>query len=240
MKMLKPSEVAEQLNVSVNTLQRWDRDGILSAYRTPTNRRYYTQEQINDYLNNDEGELIMDKAFYQDLIDQIGYLQVGEEIKLIKSDETNWGITCIEILDCKIIIIGCYAFPQSFKVFSFEKKDENKISIESLSEYLEGYLDSYDDKWIILEEDKISFEATCIKLEVNEEDSQLKCWCCNKSLFNIIEESDSVESIEACFQDINTKEFVCAKCAETEYEEFGQINDRILKIEKGIYDIDTK
>lgn len=32
---------------SVNTLQRWDREGVLRAKRTPTNRRYYTHE---DYL----------------------------------------------------------------------------------------------------------------------------------------------------------------------------------------------
>ena len=40
----KPREFAELLNVSVKTLQRWDRAGILIANRTPTNRRYYTYE----------------------------------------------------------------------------------------------------------------------------------------------------------------------------------------------------
>lgn len=41
----KPSEFAELLGVSVKTLQRWDRDGILKANRTPTDRRYYTYKQ---------------------------------------------------------------------------------------------------------------------------------------------------------------------------------------------------
>ena len=31
--------------MSVKTLQRWDRDGILKANRTPTDRRYYTYNQ---------------------------------------------------------------------------------------------------------------------------------------------------------------------------------------------------
>ena len=35
----KPKEVAELLHVSVKTLQRWDREKILVANRTPTNRR---------------------------------------------------------------------------------------------------------------------------------------------------------------------------------------------------------
>ena len=41
----KPKEFAELLNVSVKTLQRWDREKILVANRTPTNRRYYTYDQ---------------------------------------------------------------------------------------------------------------------------------------------------------------------------------------------------
>jgi DNA-binding transcriptional MerR regulator len=34
----KPKDFAELLNVSVKTLQRWDRQNILKAKRTPTNR----------------------------------------------------------------------------------------------------------------------------------------------------------------------------------------------------------
>lgn len=41
----KPKDFAELIGVSVKTLQRWDREGILKAYRTPTNRRYYTYDQ---------------------------------------------------------------------------------------------------------------------------------------------------------------------------------------------------
>lgn len=41
----KPKDFAELLGVSVKTLQRWDRECILKANRTPTDRRYYTYEQ---------------------------------------------------------------------------------------------------------------------------------------------------------------------------------------------------
>lgn len=41
----KPKEFAELLNVTVKTLQRWDREKTLVANRTPTNRRYYTYDQ---------------------------------------------------------------------------------------------------------------------------------------------------------------------------------------------------
>ena len=39
------NEFSELLGVSVKTLQRWDREGILKAHRTPTNRRCYTYDQ---------------------------------------------------------------------------------------------------------------------------------------------------------------------------------------------------
>ena len=43
-KMIKPKGMAERLDVTVLTLQRWDKKGILKAYRTPTNgakQRWY-------------------------------------------------------------------------------------------------------------------------------------------------------------------------------------------------------
>ena len=44
-KNYKPKDFAELLGISVKTLQRWDRDGILKANRTLTDRRYYTYDQ---------------------------------------------------------------------------------------------------------------------------------------------------------------------------------------------------
>ena len=49
--MYKPKDFAKLIGVSVKTLQRWDNDGILVAKRNPKNRRYYTQEQLMEYLN---------------------------------------------------------------------------------------------------------------------------------------------------------------------------------------------
>ena len=41
----KPKEFSKMIGVSVSTLQRWDRTGILKAHRTLTDRRYYTNDQ---------------------------------------------------------------------------------------------------------------------------------------------------------------------------------------------------
>jgi putative resolvase len=47
-----PAQFAKLTGVSVNTLQRWDRECRLKpAARTPGNRRLYTPEQLNQALN---------------------------------------------------------------------------------------------------------------------------------------------------------------------------------------------
>ena len=48
----KPGEFAKLIGVHIKTLQRWDNNGTLKAYRTPTNRRFYTKEQYDEYINN--------------------------------------------------------------------------------------------------------------------------------------------------------------------------------------------
>ena len=49
-KHYKPGEFAELIGVSLKTIQRWDVSGKLPAFRTPTNRRYYTHEQYLEYI----------------------------------------------------------------------------------------------------------------------------------------------------------------------------------------------
>lgn len=47
----KVGEFAKKIGVSVSTLQRWDRTNVLKSRRTPTNQRYYTDEDLNKVLN---------------------------------------------------------------------------------------------------------------------------------------------------------------------------------------------
>ncbi len=48
--MYTPAQFAKRVNVSVKTIQKWDRLGILPAKRTITNRRYYTDEDLSAAL----------------------------------------------------------------------------------------------------------------------------------------------------------------------------------------------
>jgi putative resolvase len=40
-----PQEFGKLISRITNTLQNWDRKGILKAHRSPTNQRYYTHDQ---------------------------------------------------------------------------------------------------------------------------------------------------------------------------------------------------
>ena len=44
------SEFAQKVGVTVHTVQRWDREGRLVAKRTLSNRRYYTDEDLQQVL----------------------------------------------------------------------------------------------------------------------------------------------------------------------------------------------
>ena len=48
--MYKINEFAKLLNRSVKTLQRWDKENILIANRSPKGRRYYSHDQYLKYI----------------------------------------------------------------------------------------------------------------------------------------------------------------------------------------------
>lgn len=55
----KPKEFSKLIGLSVSSLQRLDRAGILVANRTSTNRRYYTMEHYMEYMgiNNKDNHI---------------------------------------------------------------------------------------------------------------------------------------------------------------------------------------
>ena len=93
----KSKDFAELLGVSVKTLQRWDRENILKAKRTPTDRRYYTYDQYLEYkgtnnANSNRKTIIYTRVFTDgqkdDLKNQIKFLLNFTSFKRIIVDET--------------------------------------------------------------------------------------------------------------------------------------------------------
>lgn len=53
-KLYKLNEFAKLINVDTRTLQRWDKSGKLVAFRTPTDRRFYTHKQYLEFMGYGE------------------------------------------------------------------------------------------------------------------------------------------------------------------------------------------
>ncbi len=71
MSIYKVGEFAGKVGVSISTLQRWDRTNVLKSRRTPTNQRYYTDEDLNKVLNLEEGAKTQRK--------NVGYCRVSTQ-----------------------------------------------------------------------------------------------------------------------------------------------------------------
>jgi predicted site-specific integrase-resolvase len=90
-----PQQFGKLIGRSTNTLQKWDRKGILKAHRSPTNRRYYTHEQYLQYrglLAKAQGLTIAyarvsGVAQKPDLANQVAALKAYCENKQIRVDE---------------------------------------------------------------------------------------------------------------------------------------------------------
>lgn len=95
MNTYKPQEFAEMIGVSVKTLQRWDNDKKLKAYRSPTDRRYYTHKQYVDYMgdgNSKHGKTVIYTRVStsnqkDDLNNQVEFLKQYANAKGIIVDE---------------------------------------------------------------------------------------------------------------------------------------------------------
>lgn len=80
-------EVAKRLNVSVKTLQRWDNNGKLVAYRNPSNRRYYTEEQLKN-VSQDTSRRDVAYASNEDAIAQLETIKAYAKAHHIQISET--------------------------------------------------------------------------------------------------------------------------------------------------------
>ena len=95
----KPKDFAELLGESVKTLQRWDRDGILKANRTPTDRRYYTYDQYLQFKGIQTENDIRDTVIYARVSTKNQKYDLQNQVEFLKQFCNAKGIIvnqCIE------------------------------------------------------------------------------------------------------------------------------------------------
>ena len=135
MTMMKPKEMAERLDVTVRTLQIWDKKGILKAYRTPTNRRYYTEEQYLEYT----GQPLQNKRL------NVAYARVSNnsqkddlknQISFIRQYVNAKGV----ILDDVITDIG--------SGLNYNRKNWNKLLEKVMQNEIDTIYITYKDRFV--------------------------------------------------------------------------------------------
>lgn len=130
----KPNEFAELINVSVKTLQRWDNEGTLKAFRTPTNRRYYTYEQYKEFkgiTSSEKRTVIYTRVSTSnqkdDLKNQVEFLKQYSNAKGIIVDE----------------IIGDYG-----SGLNYNRKKWNKLIDECMTSDISTIIVTHKDRFI--------------------------------------------------------------------------------------------
>ena len=138
MKRYKVGEFAKVLNVTVKTLQNWDKQGTLKAYRTPTNQRFYTEEQLNHVLGLSNGNQVEKQGL------KIGYCRVSTYNQ--KSSLENQEEYLRNYTNAKGIILDV-VFTDIGSGINYNRKNFNKIlelvEAEGISEIYVTYKDRF-------------------------------------------------------------------------------------------------
>ena len=139
MKQYKVGEFAKLLNVTVKTLQNWDKQGSLKAYRTPTNQRFYTEEQLNQILNLSNSNQIEKQGL------KIGYCRVSTHNQ--KSSLQNQEDYLRNYTNEKCVILD-EVFTDIGSGINYNRKNFNKIlELVEAREVSEIYV-TYKDRFV--------------------------------------------------------------------------------------------
>lgn len=90
------TEFANLIGVSVKTLQRWDRDERLVAFRTPTNRRMYTDKHLIQFVGEMKPQTIRRTIVYARVSSQSQKPDLENQIKVLESFCAGSGFTVDE------------------------------------------------------------------------------------------------------------------------------------------------
>lgn len=85
-KFYKPKEFSKLIGLSVSSLQRLDREKILVANRTSTNRRYYTMEHYMEYMGKNNKENYISKNTTMEELEKIFNSMLEGDLKSIYVD----------------------------------------------------------------------------------------------------------------------------------------------------------
>ena len=93
------AEAARYLGFKVKTLQKWDREGrLIPAYRTKTNRRVYTQSQLDEFLGQRTQDTRTRVIAYCRVSSTAQKPDLANQIEILKEYCTKSGLSEVEFI----------------------------------------------------------------------------------------------------------------------------------------------
>ena len=137
MTIYKVGEFSEKVGVSISTLQRWDRTNVLKSRRTPTNQRYYTDEDLNKVLNLE--------AETESKRKNVGYCRVSTQEKK-KSLENQKEFVSVYSLSHGVILDEIYTDIESG--LNYKRENWNKLLKQVEANGIDKIYVTYKDRFV--------------------------------------------------------------------------------------------
>ena len=137
MTIYKVGEFAEKIGVSISTLQRWDRTDVLKSKRTPTNQRYYTDEDLNKVLNL-ESETESKRK-------NVGYCRVSSQGQK-QNLENQKEFVSVYSLNHGVILDEIYTDIGSG--LNYKRKNWNKLLEQVVNDEIDKIYVTYKDRFV--------------------------------------------------------------------------------------------
>ena len=137
MTIYKVGEFSEKVGVSISTLQRWDRTNVLKSRRTPTNQRYYTDEDLNKVLNLE--------AETESKRKNVGYCRVSTQEKK-KSLENQKEFVSVYSLSHGVILDEIYTDIESG--LNYRRENWNKLLKQVEANEIDKIYVTYKDRFV--------------------------------------------------------------------------------------------
>lgn len=134
-KIYNVGQFAEMIGKSVKTLQKWDRDGVLKAYRSPSNRRYYTHTQYLEYLGV-KGTTEKVNVIYARVSTKNQSDDLENQLKFLMSYSVNNGIPISNI------------FTDYGSGLNYKRKQWNALIDECFEGKIDTIIISYKDRFV--------------------------------------------------------------------------------------------
>ena len=165
------AEAAKYLGFKVKTLQKWDREGrLIPAYRTKTNRRVYTQSQLDEFIGLRVQDTQTRVIAYCRVSSTAQKPDLANQIEILKEYCLKSGLSDVEFIS---EIGGGLNFERKKFLEIMNAVEQHKVKMLIIAhkdrlvrfgfEYFRYFLSKHNCELVILNDEKMSPEQEIVE-----------------------------------------------------------------------------